>query len=77
MAEAPKTTARVAFFAGLNNKCFLAEGQRQSFSFFDATRRDYHSLTLLPGYGHLDVFIGKNAARDVFPLMVRELDRVV
>jgi hypothetical protein len=30
---------------------------------------------VLPGYGHLDVFIGKDAARDVFPLMLEELDR--
>jgi len=27
----------------------------------------------LPGYSHLDVFMGKNAARDVFPLMLKEL----
>jgi hypothetical protein len=27
----------------------------------------------LPGYSHLDVFMGKNAARDVFPQMIKEL----
>jgi hypothetical protein len=32
-------------------------------------------LQVLPGYGHLDVFIGKNAANDVFPIILEELDR--
>ena len=34
-----------------------------------------HALHVLPGYSHLDVFMGKNAARDVFPLMLEELER--
>ena len=28
-----------------------------------------------PGYGHLDMFMGKNAYRDVYPKMVEELDQ--
>ena len=76
VAAAPKITARVAFFAGVNNRCFLAESQKRSFAFLDGFRKDYHTLTLLPGYGHLDPFIGKNAATDVFPLMVKELERM-
>jgi hypothetical protein len=30
---------------------------------------------VLDGYGHLDVFLGKDAAHDVFPLILEELDR--
>lgn len=30
---------------------------------------------LFPDYNHLDVFIGKNAARDVVPLILKELDQ--
>ena len=77
VAQEPRTNARIAFFAGLNNRCFLAESQRRTFAFFDSWRRNYHSLRLLEGYGHLDVFIGKNAARDVFPLIADELERPV
>ena len=77
VAQEPRTNARIAFFAGLNNRCFLAESQRRTFAFFDSWRRNYHSLRLLEGYGHLDVFIGKNAARDVFPLIAEELERPV
>jgi hypothetical protein len=75
VAQEPTTTARFAFFAGENNHCFLAESQRRTFSFFDAWHKDYHSLRMIRNYGHLDMFFGKNAARDVFPLMCEELDR--
>jgi pimeloyl-ACP methyl ester carboxylesterase len=75
MAREPSTTARFAFFAGLNNRCFLAESQQRTFDFFDSWHKGYHSLRMLPNYGHLDVFIGKNAAQDVFPLISAELER--
>ena len=75
VAREPQTSARFAFFAGVNNRCFLAESQRRTFEFFDSWRKGYHSLKMLPNYGHLDVFIGKDASRDVFPLMLEELER--
>ncbi len=75
VAQEPRTTARFAFFAGENNHCFLSESQRRTFDFFQSWRKDYHSLRMLRNYGHLDVFFGKNASKDVFPLMCEELDR--
>jgi pimeloyl-ACP methyl ester carboxylesterase len=74
-AQEPRTNARFAFFAGGKNRCFLPESQKKSFDYFDAKRKDYHTFHLLPNYSHLDVFLGKNAAKDVFPLMLAELDR--
>lgn len=74
-AQPPRTDARFAFFAGEQNVCFLPESQERTFDFFQQQRKDYHSLHVLPGYGHLDVFIGKNAANDVFPIILEQLDR--
>lgn len=74
VASRPKTEARFAFFAGEENRCFLPLSQVKSYNYFSAFRSDYHTLHQLPGYGHLDVFIGKNAAQDVFPLILQELD---
>jgi len=74
-AQPPKTDARVAFIAGENNLCFLPQSQRQSFEYFDRLRPNYHSMRTIPGYGHLDIFIGKNAARDVFPIILSELQQ--
>lgn len=75
VAQKPKTDARFAFFAGQMNRCFLPESQRKTYDYFNAQRTEYHSLYVLPSYGHLDVFIGKNSAEDIFPLMLAELER--
>jgi pimeloyl-ACP methyl ester carboxylesterase len=71
----PQTDARFVFFAGTENVCFLPESQLRSFQYFDRIRPGYHGLHMLPGYGHLDPFIGEHASRDVFPLMLAELEK--
>jgi hypothetical protein len=73
--EPPQTDARFAFFAGQDNHCFLPESQRETFAYFNRHRPGRHALHVVAGYGHLDMFIGKEAARDVFPLMIEELDK--
>jgi len=73
VAQAPKTEARFVFLAGIDNRCFLAESQERTFRFFDSVQPNRHALHLLPGYGHLDVFLGRRAARDVFPIILEEL----
>jgi pimeloyl-ACP methyl ester carboxylesterase len=75
VAQPPRTDARFAFFAGEENQCFLPQSQANTYAFLSAARPQYHSLHTLPGYSHLDVFMGSNAARDVFPLMLAELEK--
>jgi len=74
-AREPQTAARFALFAGKLNRCFLPESQERMFTFLNRFRPGTHSLHVLPTYGHLDVFMGARAAKDVFPLMLEELDR--
>lgn len=75
VAGPPRTDARFAFFAGAHNRCFLPESQRRTFEFFRRTRPGKgDTLHVLPDYGHLDVFFGKNAWRDTFPLILEELN---
>ncbi len=71
----PKTQARIAFFSGEKNLCFLPESQRKSWRYFDQLQPGFHSLHVLPEYSHLDIFMGKDAAKDVFPLMITELSK--
>ncbi|MDN4503995.1 hypothetical protein QX776_16400 [Alteromonadaceae bacterium BrNp21-10] len=73
--SAPKTSACFTFFAGMKNLCFLPDSQIKTFHYFDRLQPNRHQLHLLDEYGHLDVFMGKNAAHDVFPLMIRALDK--
>lgn len=74
-AQPPRTDARFAFIAGELNDCFRWQSQQASFDWFERQRPNYHSLHVLGGYGHLDVFIGRHAARDTFPVLLAELDR--
>jgi hypothetical protein len=75
VAAAPETDARFVFLAGEQNRCFLPESQRRSFEFFQRHRPGRDSLHVLRGYGHLDVFFGRNAWRDTYPLILQELKR--
>ena len=74
VASPSRTDARVALFAGEKNLCFLPESQVKTYEYLDSITRNYHTLNVIPGYGHLDIFLGKNAAEDVFPLIAKELD---
>ena len=76
-AQAPRTDARFALLAGERNVCFLPRSQAASYDYLNRYRKNYHSLNVLPGYAHLDVFFGRNSARDVFPLIRAELERPV
>jgi hypothetical protein len=73
-AGPPQTDARFSFFAGQESRCFLAESQVRSHAYFSRFRKD-HTLHILPGYSHLDVLIGTNAAREIYPRILEELDR--
>jgi hypothetical protein len=74
-AAPPQTDARFALFAGDMNLCFLPASQTATYDHLNRVRKNYHSLHVLPGYSHLDVFFGRNSARDVFPLIRAELER--
>lgn len=66
----------IAFIHGENNRMFLPEGTKETFEFL-STRNgpDYYTLHLIPGYAHMDCFVGKDAVRDVYPIIIAELDR--
>ena len=75
VGQAPATDARFSFFAGARNLCFLASSQVKSYEFLNSFRKNYHTLKVLPEYSHLDIFIGRNAYQDVFPLISQELSK--
>lgn len=72
--DPPKTDARFVFFTGLDNRCFDPKSQETSFNYVTERVPGNHTIHRLEGYGHLDVFMGRNSARDVFPKMVDELN---
>lgn len=70
----PKTTARIVLFAGEKNLCFKPQSQKLTYDYFNALEPGRHKLYILKDYSHLDIFLGKQAHQDVFPLMIRELN---
>ncbi len=76
-AQAPQTDARIAFLAGAANACFTANSQRESHAWYERHAPRRTALHVFDGYGHLDVFMGQHAARDIFPTIVSELEEPV
>ena len=75
VAQRPQTDARFSFITGGRNNCFLPVSQQRTFDWFESFEPGRHSLHIVPGYGHLDVFVGRHADRDWFPLIIGELDK--
>jgi hypothetical protein len=73
-AQPPHTDARVVFLAGALNRCFTADSQRASHAWYARHAPRRTALHVFEGYGHLDMFMGRRAARDVFPTIVAELE---
>ena len=73
-AAPPRCDARFTFVAGRRNDCFQWQSQRASFDWFNQHQPGRHSLQVFDDYGHLDVFIGQRAARDIYPTLLRALD---
>jgi hypothetical protein len=68
-----RTDARWVLTAGERNLCFAAESQRRTHAWLEGHAPGRHALHVFDGYGHLDVFLGRDAARDTLPTIVREL----
>ncbi len=71
----PKTDARIVLFGGEQNLCFLPDSQRETFNYLDSLNPGFHKLYILDNYSHLDVFLGKNSSKDIFPIMIKELNQ--
>jgi choline dehydrogenase-like flavoprotein len=66
----------IAFIHGAKNRLFLPEGSKATFEFLKAKNgAEYYTRHVFDDYAHMDCFIGKNAARDVYPVVTAELDR--
>jgi pimeloyl-ACP methyl ester carboxylesterase len=66
----------IDFIHGEHNRLFLPEGSALTYEWLrDANGPDLYSRTIIPGYSHMDCFVGKDAARDVYPTVTALLDR--
>jgi len=65
----------IAFIHGQKNECYLPESTEITYKLLRA-RNDPSLYTryVIPDYGHIDCIFGKNAATDVYPLILRHFE---
>ena len=67
----------ITFLAGLNNQIFYPESSQRTLAWLEMYNGPaLYRQCAIPGYAHMDLFIGQNSAEDVFPLIVDELHRL-
>lgn len=66
----------ILFLHGEKNQEFLPDATLETVNLLSRTNgrnpetgKEWYKRTVIPRYGHLDCFIGRDAARDVFPLI--------
>ena len=65
----------IAFIHGADNACFLPSSTQKTFEWLSEANGSLYSRHVVPGYGHIDCIIGKDASRDVFPLIAQHLEQ--
>jgi cholesterol oxidase len=64
------------FIHGTADQVFLPEGTEQTVDLLsESNGRDLYRRRLVPGYGHLDALIGREAVSDVYPFILDHLER--
>ncbi|MEA2358684.1 MAG: hypothetical protein QOI62_1944 [Solirubrobacteraceae bacterium] len=75
VAEPPRIDAPWTFVAGTRNRLFTCESQERTHAWFDGFEPGRHYLDVVDGYGHLDVFFGRDAPQATFPRFLAGLER--
>lgn len=70
MSNLKNLTAPVTFLHGEDNKILFPSGTEKTFrALCDANGPERYSRITIPGYAHMDCFIGKTASKDVYPAL--------
>ncbi|WP_428028028.1 GMC oxidoreductase [Altererythrobacter sp.] len=76
-AAAHRLALPITFLSGATNQIFYPEsGQRTRVWLSDQNGSSLYRQRIIPDYGHMDLFIGRNAHRDVTPCILEELERL-
>lgn len=66
----------ITFIHGGNNACFLPESTQITYdTLCKVNGSSLYSRHVVPNYGHIDCIYGKNAATDIYPLMLDHLEK--
>lgn len=74
--NAPRLALPISFVAGADNQLFFPETCIRTQSWLSAHNDPaLYTRRIFDGYAHMDLFVGRNAARDVFPYLIAQLER--
>jgi cholesterol oxidase len=66
----------IAFIHGAENGLFFPKGTEITYNLLcEKNGSHLYSRHVISNYAHMDCFIGKNAARDVYPIILAELEK--
>lgn len=65
----------IAYIHGEHNRMFLPASTEETYDLLrERNGEEFYTRHVIPGYAHMDCFVGKDAARDVYPLITEQLD---
>lgn len=65
----------ITFISGEENECYLPESTEITYNLLcDKNGADLYKRFVIPDYGHIDCIYGKNAARDIYPHILSQLE---
>ncbi|MCK5872796.1 MAG: hypothetical protein KAG26_08220, partial [Methylococcales bacterium] len=65
----------MTFIHGAENSAFLPESTETTLRLLQETNGDLYQRYVIPDYGHIDCIFGKNAVRDVYPYILKHLEK--
>jgi cholesterol oxidase len=66
----------ISMITGSRNRMFLPQGLAATHDMLrDANGPELYTRHVVEGYAHLDLWLGRDAERDVFPIALAELER--
>lgn len=66
----------ITFIHGADNECFVPESTKITYDLLcEKNGASLYDRHVIPGYGHIDCIFGKNAAADIYPLILNALDQ--
>ena len=75
MSHPDRLRIPIRFIAGAENQIFLPESSKLTYEWLQsANDPSLYSRTVIPDYGHMDCFVGRNAAIDVYPIVLEHLE---
>ena len=76
LPHADRLAMPIAFLHGEENNLFRPEGSAETMRVLaERNGASWYTRHVIPDYAHMDCFIGKDAHRDVYPIVAAELDR--